>query len=1284
MSDLDNYLTGQDSDDEPTEPKGTDLTHFLATLGEGAMRSGPAAIGMVGDAARGAYEMAKGGMQGAAPANIPVPGLGPVSQAVNEHIDANEPDEVKPRNDLERYVNSIGMGLGGALLGGPEAGIKAIAGGVTGGISGQAAYDATGSPEVGLVAGLVGGGAPFAIRGKSRIARGSAHPDYDALANRVIPALEGGGTYENPLTNSHSGAMGPMQVTPETARDPGYGIKPWDGKSQEDLARVGREKVAAMLHKYDGKIDETLAAYNWGEGNVDKAIAKHGDNWFYHAPAETQKYILDGKMRLGMDSGSTGGPVPPMHPDDMAAAMGEEPQRPAPPVDPQEGQMINASDAFNDKTVDNIHEGVSRIRDNVVDNEQPQSPAHLEHLRSQINDQLVNAEPGSLAEQKLLEIDNMLKEAIANSGGKPRLYTPDAAEPHFQEPRSIDPANENQPRDLETENALNTPENLAGAKATWEAAHEEYMSQFRQPDDYNSAMTRQKGGTGRKFTMSEKDFQAALDHADEATRKYWQDKADEIVAQRGGKEPPKEPPFGGGGHGGDEPPKGPVPEGDKYAGSINLNRMAISNAAKESIKTMAAPLNMDIEAFHETRTKANQLIDDKGVEGVLNQSEVKPEDLAHYATAVRAIHAAAQEHMLSLNEQFLDPARNGDVAHARWLHAREVLATAFDRNQNIAKGLGRGLGSLRIEVGGTEGNLGEKIADAMKTRQSDEEIAKMIQEHPEEAGKIARDSQKPSASDYIFTTWYAMLLSSLKTLSKNVLSNGFHGTWESGVVYPIAAAFGKLHGGEKVTFTEVGARFAGAMHGTLEGFKNAPEAYRQGAPSDFAERTQSYWKPQNKGIGRVVSAPMRVLSAQDQVFLDIGQNAEYFGLAHRQAAKEGLTPGTPEYAKQVQNYLENPTKKMEKSAVEYGKYIRFQDPMEFKGLEYATRATKKDPAMIKVMKGFLRMLVPFPRNADRMFFAAIRNSPLGVMEPKNMRDFAAGGAMRDVAAARVFAGTMLAGAVYTWAANGGITGANPADPSKKFMMNFGPVHVSYQGLADPFSTSIAAIATAVEDAKTGTEDLYNKIFKSSLDLTSVLVNSTWSTGASQFFAAADDNTGKTMQNWVGRMASSFTTPAIIREINQDYLDPIVRNTKEHPIGDNVKAGLPFLSNTLPARHDAFGDTIKRENPAYLDAINPARIQIDKHPGMSKDLAGIESATPLLSKAPKSITVDGEKHTLSAKGQEKYQKLSGKIFTELMEENRGQLQALPNDEKVKLVRETLSEARKQAREELWGS
>jgi soluble lytic murein transglycosylase len=106
------------------------------------------------------------------------------------------------------------------------------------------------------------------------------------LVDRVIPTLEGGGSLEHPAV-SPKGARGPMQVMPETARQPGHGIKPSDGTPQDDV-RVGRELAAALLDKYDGDTSKMLAAYNWGEGHLDAAIAKHGNSWLDHAPAETQ------------------------------------------------------------------------------------------------------------------------------------------------------------------------------------------------------------------------------------------------------------------------------------------------------------------------------------------------------------------------------------------------------------------------------------------------------------------------------------------------------------------------------------------------------------------------------------------------------------------------------------------------------------------------------------------------------------------------------------------------------------------------------------------------------------------------------------------------------------------------------------------------------------------------------------------------------------------------------------------------------------------------------------
>lgn len=96
----------------------------------------------------------------------------------------------------------------------------------------------------------------------------------------------GGGFLTSP-----AGAMGEMQVMPETARDPGFGIRPWDGSSADDLARVGRDYRRAMQDRYGGNLPKMWGAYNWGPGNLDRALELYGDDWLRHAPAETRAYV---------------------------------------------------------------------------------------------------------------------------------------------------------------------------------------------------------------------------------------------------------------------------------------------------------------------------------------------------------------------------------------------------------------------------------------------------------------------------------------------------------------------------------------------------------------------------------------------------------------------------------------------------------------------------------------------------------------------------------------------------------------------------------------------------------------------------------------------------------------------------------------------------------------------------------------------------------------------------------------------------------------------------------
>jgi len=153
---------------------------------------------------------------------------------------------------------------------------------------------------------------------------------FDRLTN-IIQGIESRGRafgvdgrlLQGPMTRSGERAQGDMQVMPSTARDPGYGIKPADmsGTPEQqaaELRRVGQQKLAALVKLYDGDIAKASAAYNWGEGNVDKAVkaaeanAGRGervapDAWLASAPTETRNYVASVLRQMSAPDGG----VPP-------------------------------------------------------------------------------------------------------------------------------------------------------------------------------------------------------------------------------------------------------------------------------------------------------------------------------------------------------------------------------------------------------------------------------------------------------------------------------------------------------------------------------------------------------------------------------------------------------------------------------------------------------------------------------------------------------------------------------------------------------------------------------------------------------------------------------------------------------------------------------------------------------------------------------------------------------------------------------------------------------------
>ena len=116
---------------------------------------------------------------------------------------------------------------------------------------------------------------------------------------KAIEQVESGG---NVNAVSPAGAVGPMQIMPNTAKNPGYGVAPAANDSVEENRRVGADYFNAMLTKYNGDVRMALAAYNQGPGATDKWIAEGADPAKIPGGAETRAYASKVRAALGNSS----------------------------------------------------------------------------------------------------------------------------------------------------------------------------------------------------------------------------------------------------------------------------------------------------------------------------------------------------------------------------------------------------------------------------------------------------------------------------------------------------------------------------------------------------------------------------------------------------------------------------------------------------------------------------------------------------------------------------------------------------------------------------------------------------------------------------------------------------------------------------------------------------------------------------------------------------------------------------------------------------------------------
>jgi hypothetical protein len=123
----------------------------------------------------------------------------------------------------------------------------------------------------------------------------------------------------NPNAVSAAGAKGIMQLMDATAAMLGVS-NPFDPVQN---INAGVKYLAQLLNQFAGDAAKALAAYNWGPGNVSKAIQQWGSDWLAHVPGETQNYVAKITGVVPTQSSAPGDPSPAAPPLTIDAATGE-------------------------------------------------------------------------------------------------------------------------------------------------------------------------------------------------------------------------------------------------------------------------------------------------------------------------------------------------------------------------------------------------------------------------------------------------------------------------------------------------------------------------------------------------------------------------------------------------------------------------------------------------------------------------------------------------------------------------------------------------------------------------------------------------------------------------------------------------------------------------------------------------------------------------------------------------------------------------------------------------
>jgi hypothetical protein len=707
------------------------------------------------------------------------------------------------------------------------------------------------------------------------------------------------------------------------------------------------------------------------------------------------------------------------------------------------------------------------------------------------------------------------------------------------------------------------------------------------------------------------------------------------------------------------------------------------------------------------------------------------EDLDIRLFQYEAVNERYQAKLLRLSERIDNPKDPNDYVRAsddfkRTLYEYKMLASKIQGDQaqigralNAMKALNMTKRKVNETLGLIDGTFGNRTdAEAFAALDDPatlEALAKMMSAHISSgnqlaAAKIAEKVGKPYWWQYVLSYLHNSMLSGLGTHAVNaydavnVLGRKLEERVVGGVIGQSRRALGAkdtMSMMESVGFTfGILRAFADA-----ETYRNTYRAFKEGyefQPFDARIERQDARIP---GLSVIND----LLYASDMFWRSFHMSANLYSLGVRKAYADGFR-GKQLFEEGYANAINGDKTLFDEAKRHADEALLVDKPSAITSWVESGKSIKPNMTIGQQTRAFtLNLLFPFLRVSDRLVFQALKRVPLvAFLDRNSRREWAMGGAARDAVMARQLMGAALIS--YYWMMadpedadkEGYIEGYGDPDYQKtqaleatgyrretvteedEVMRNANQINVT----ANPLNTrnNIAVLVASIrqdwEKSKKTEEDanelalLMTSVMRSS---GSFLMKQGYADNVTPYVEAM--KASKQQEGAVAAAAIDITgraVPAIVRQANQMYFDPIKRDTTgDKSVTDrvfgNAQASIPGLSNLLPANVTSLGD--EQEQGRTLLRLGDGTAIKKGVPYEELRKLEREVADPVLTEFRDSFTYGGKNIKLNSFEKNKWQSLQGQKIKEIMSEwvVSPEWKEMSTEEKAELVKEVKSEA-----------